>query len=220
MSSLLPQVGRSSCCCSSGQAWGPSCQPCPPPDSEEYQLVCPGGRGFQPNKDTVILEDIDECGALPDLCQHGRCSNTFGNFMCSCRTGYKLNNVTMLCVDVDECSEGGELCAPGSCRNTEGGFQCSCPPSWRLARDGASCIDERREPCFLGHSPAGQCTSAMSRPQTRLVCCCSMGQAWGEACGSCPPKVERAGQGAGWPYNWLLAQTGNGISSVKANEDS
>ena len=39
-------------------------QACPAPGTAEYKLVCPGGRGFQPNEETVILEDIDECGAM------------------------------------------------------------------------------------------------------------------------------------------------------------
>ena len=42
----------------------PCFQACPAPGTAEYKLVCPGGRGFQPNEETVILEDIDECGAM------------------------------------------------------------------------------------------------------------------------------------------------------------
>ena len=81
---LGEQLGRSACCCGAGVAWGPSCevtsiiraandssviiypcfQACPAPGTAEYKLVCPGGRGFQPNEETVILEDIDECGAM------------------------------------------------------------------------------------------------------------------------------------------------------------
>ena len=101
-SRLGEEVGRSACCCGSGEAWGPRCEPCPTPGSAEYKIVCPGGPGFQPNEVTVILEDIDECGAMTGLCDNGRCSNTFGSFMCTCRTGYNLNNQVMrlsVCVD-------------------------------------------------------------------------------------------------------------------------
>ena len=95
---LGEEVGRSACCCGSGQAWGPQCEPCPAPGSANYKIVCPGGPGFQPNEETVILEDINECGAMTGLCDNGRCSNTFGSFMCSCRTGYRLNNQVSLAI--------------------------------------------------------------------------------------------------------------------------
>ena len=43
---------------------------------------------FASRKD-LILEDINECRELPGLCANGRCSNTFGSFMCTCDNGYK-----------------------------------------------------------------------------------------------------------------------------------
>ena len=89
---LGEEVGRSACCCGSGKAWGPRCEECPRPGSAQYKLVCPGGPGFKPNEETVILEDINECGDMKSLCDNGRCSNTFGSFMCTCRSGFKLNN--------------------------------------------------------------------------------------------------------------------------------
>ena len=207
-------VRQSACCCGAGKAWGPDCQPCPEPGSAEYKLVCPGGPGFQPNKETVILEDIDECSSSPDLCLHGRCSNTFGNFMCSCRTGYQLDNSTKQCLDINECMEGPELCNPGSCQNADGGFQCQCPRGYMLSADGKTCVDMRKETCYMslqkttrwgeegsGHSwqgrelPGGsECSSPMSRPQTRLICCCSMGAAWGNECAACPDKVSDIAQ--------------------------
>ena len=73
-------------------------QTSPAPGSANYKIVCPGGPGFQPNEETVILEDINECGAMTGLCDNGRCSNTFGSFMCSCRTGYHLNNQVSLAI--------------------------------------------------------------------------------------------------------------------------
>ena len=181
-------VGRSACCCGSGAAWagpGTECQPCPPPGTELYKLVCPGGRGYQPNQETAILEDINECRELGGLCENGRCSNTFGSFMCSCSSGYRLHNVSMMCEDVDECGERTGLCDPGRCVNTEGGFECECPAGFMLAPDGKECIDMRKEMCWMQWE-AGECGAAMSRPQTRMVCCCSMGAAWGEACQQCP----------------------------------
>jgi len=61
---------RSSCCCSVGAAWGPDCEKCPEPGTAEFDLVCPGGIGFQPNPKTVILEDINECNELNQVKEH------------------------------------------------------------------------------------------------------------------------------------------------------
>ena len=82
---------RSACCCSVGTAWGPDCEKCPEPGTPEFDLVCPGGVGFQPNPHTVILEDINECNELNKMCKNGRCSNTFGSYMCTCDSGYTLD---------------------------------------------------------------------------------------------------------------------------------
>jgi len=82
---------RSACCCSVGVAWGPDCEKCPEPGTAEFDLVCPGGIGFQPNPKTVILEDINECNELNKMCKNGRCSNTFGSYMCTCDSGYTLD---------------------------------------------------------------------------------------------------------------------------------
>lgn len=37
----------------------------------------------------------------------------------------------------------------------------------------------------------GNCSNAMSQPQTLMVCCCSMGAAWGNACQACPEQGSR-----------------------------
>ena len=42
-------VTRSACCCSSvGRAWGVNeCIKCPEAGTDEYDMICPGGKGFQ-----------------------------------------------------------------------------------------------------------------------------------------------------------------------------
>ena len=108
-----------------GRAWGVNeCIKCPEIGSYEYDLICPGGTGFQvyysafsflqcvklyssniwwksncnmknifqPNEKTVILEDIHECLEFgSSLCKNGRCSNTFGSYMCMCKIGFELD---------------------------------------------------------------------------------------------------------------------------------
>ena len=44
------------------------CRHCPEPGTPDYDLVCPGGDGFRPNVETAILEDINECMELDDVC--------------------------------------------------------------------------------------------------------------------------------------------------------
>ena len=47
------QLSRSTCCCSVGKAWGPQCEICPAPDTDEFKALCPVGSGFRPNMITV-----------------------------------------------------------------------------------------------------------------------------------------------------------------------
>ena len=35
-------------------------------------------------------------------------------------------------------------------------------------------------------TPSGVCSAPMSQPQTKMVCCCSMGKGWGRECQLCP----------------------------------
>lgn len=37
----------------------------------------------------------------------------------------------------------------------------------------------------------GQCSHPMTNEQTKMVCCCSMGEAWGEPCLPCPTPRSR-----------------------------
>lgn len=52
------------------------------------------------------------------------------------------------------------------------------------------CVDMRKELCFLSNS-GRQCKDPMSQPQTRRLCCCSMGKAWGNPCQACPEPGVR-----------------------------
>ena len=97
----------------------------------------------------------------------------------------------MMCEDVDECSLASDLCRPGRCVNTDGGYECQCPRDYMLAPDGNECVDMRKELCYMGYSQ-DNCSAPMSQPQTRMVCCCSMGAGWGRQCEQCPAASSPA----------------------------
>ncbi|XP_065222296.1 fibrillin-2-like [Planococcus citri] len=179
-------VTKATCCCSIGKAWGGRCELCPPVGTEEFKQLCPGGPGYRPNTTTVVLEDVNECEEHENLCKNGHCTNTFGSFMCICNQGFRMDNSSAFCYDVDECSENNEICGVGFCINTEGSYHCICPDGYMVRPDGKECIDIRKEQCYLNYTQ-NMCSEAMSNTQTRMMCCCSMGQAWGHPCLPCPP---------------------------------
>jgi len=48
----------------------------------------------------------------------------------------------------------------------------------------------RKEACYLTYD-SGQCLNPMVQPQTKMLCCCSMGAAWGSLCEKCPGERTR-----------------------------
>jgi len=48
----------------------------------------------------------------------------------------------------------------------------------------------RKEACYITYD-AGQCFNPMVQPQTKMLCCCSMGAAWGSLCEKCPGERTR-----------------------------
>nr|CAD7423795.1 unnamed protein product [Timema monikensis] len=183
-------ITRATCCCSVGRGWGPRCEKCPPEGSEEFKALCPGGPGYRPNSVTVVLEDINECDEHENLCRNGHCTNTFGSYMCLCNAGFRLDLSNTLCVDINECQEDLDICGVGTCINKEGTFHCICPSGYMLLPNGKECVDMRKDKCFTEYSDGG-CTQPMSQGNTRMVCCCSMGAAWGDPCEECPHPGTR-----------------------------
>lgn len=51
----------------------------------------------------------------------------------------------------------------------------------------AECVDMRKDICYLHYNRYG-CTTPMSQNTTRKLCCCSMGQGWGQPCRACPSQ--------------------------------
>lgn len=48
----------------------------------------------------------------------------------------------------------------------------------------------RKEACYLTYD-SEQCFNPMVQPQTKMLCCCSMGAAWGSLCEKCPGERTR-----------------------------
>lgn len=86
-----------------------------------------------------LFPDIDECEAIPGLCEGGVCVNSIGSFRCDCPEGQARNPETNSCEDRDECEEDN-VCDNGRCVNTDGSYYCSCNQGFIPTQDRKQCI--------------------------------------------------------------------------------
>ena len=86
-----------------------------------------------------ILTDIDECEAIPALCEGGQCVNTIGSFRCNCPPGQERDEETNECREADECQQEG-ICENGQCVNTDNGYYCICNKGFISSQDRKHCI--------------------------------------------------------------------------------
>ncbi|KAM7285248.1 putative coiled-coil domain-containing protein 64A [Ixodes scapularis] len=80
---------RQLCCATVGVAWGHPCEGCP------SQLEC--DKGYITNIHSRGCQDVNECEAIPGLCDEGICVNTPGSFRCECKEGYERNERSHKC---------------------------------------------------------------------------------------------------------------------------
>ncbi|XP_058507250.1 latent-transforming growth factor beta-binding protein 1 isoform X5 [Solea solea] len=205
---LTSHVTLQECCCTLGAGWGDNCEvhPCPVNGTDQFNQMCPSGRGFIPGGDEPTAgnyKDADECTLFGhEVCKGGFCLDTVGSYECYCKTGQDYDPAKLECRDINECLDES-VCVGGQCLNTEGSYMCFCTYPMVLDPNSNHCVfipdvAEQHETeqvdyqgiCWKTVTEAMTCTLplGLNRKTTYTECCCLFGEAWGMDCALCPPK--------------------------------
>ncbi|XP_054652632.1 latent-transforming growth factor beta-binding protein 1 isoform X2 [Dunckerocampus dactyliophorus] len=209
---LTSHVTLQECCCTLGAGWGDNCEvhPCPVNGTDQFQQMCPSGKGFIPSGDLLYevataesFKNADECTLFgQEVCKGGFCQDTVGSYECYCKTGQDYDPTKLECRDINECLDES-VCLGGQCLNTEGSYICFCTHPMVLDPNSNRCIfvpeaAEQHEGgqidfhgiCWQKVTESMTCTQPLgpNRKTTFTECCCLFGEAWGMDCALCPTK--------------------------------
>uniref|UniRef100_A0A8C7XFZ9 Latent-transforming growth factor beta-binding protein 1 n=1 Tax=Oryzias sinensis TaxID=183150 RepID=A0A8C7XFZ9_9TELE len=209
---LKSQTTLQECCCTLGAGWGDNCEvhPCPVNGTDQFNQMCPSGKGFVPSADLLYgipisdsYKNADECAMFgQEVCKGGYCKDTTGSYECYCKTGQYYDPVKLECKDINECQDES-LCEGGQCMNTDGSYMCFCTHPMMLDPDTNRCVfaaalTEQHESeqtdfqgiCWQTVTDTKMCTRPLgnNRKITYTECCCLHGEAWGMDCALCPPR--------------------------------
>lgn len=207
---LTSHVTLQECCCTLGAGWGDNCEvhPCPVNGTDQFNQMCPSGRGYIPSGDLQYgvpssnsYSDADECTLFgQEVCKGGFCLDTEGSYECYCKTGQDYDPAKLECRDIDECLDDS-VCVGGECLNTDGSYMCFCTHPMVLDPRSSSCVfppevAEQHEAeqvdyqgiCWQTVTESLTCTRPLgpNKKTTYTECCCLYGEAWGMDCALCP----------------------------------
>uniref|UniRef100_A0A3Q1FKG5 Latent transforming growth factor beta binding protein 1 n=1 Tax=Acanthochromis polyacanthus TaxID=80966 RepID=A0A3Q1FKG5_9TELE len=209
---LTSHVTLQECCCTLGAGWGDNCEvhPCPVNGTDQFNEMCPSGRGFIPSGDFLTQRGArqrsnyaDECTLFgQEVCKGGFCLNTEGGYECYCKTGQDYDPAKLECKDIDECLDES-VCVGGQCLNTDGSYMCFCTHPMVLDPSSNRCVfipdvAEQHETkqieylgiCWQTLTENMMCVRPLgnNRKTTYTECCCLYGEAWGMDCALCPNR--------------------------------
>ncbi|KAM8860153.1 latent-transforming growth factor beta-binding protein 1 isoform 2-T2 [Spinachia spinachia] len=156
-------LSKQLCCCSVGKAWGPHCDKCPPPGSDNFKSICPGGMGYTVlpnppvNKRVIKYQNPNDPlppqplptperpveafgkpeGIIPEVVE--RSSPPTPVEILPSNAGQDIAPTQS--AEVDECQISPSICGQGICYNTAEGYTCHCDEGHQLDDTQTTCVD-------------------------------------------------------------------------------